>query len=55
MPANVEPFPSTVHHSDITESDRERWRQIGFEQIAAGHVAVLILAGGQVRTAINLI
>jgi UDP-N-acetylglucosamine pyrophosphorylase len=48
-PANVEPFPSVVHRSDVSQQDKERWNSIGYTEIASGRVAVLILAGGQVR------
>jgi UDP-N-acetylglucosamine/UDP-N-acetylgalactosamine diphosphorylase len=36
-----------VKQSQITDDDRKRWLALGFNEIANGHVALLLMAGGQ--------
>ncbi|KAH7104954.1 UDP-N-acetylglucosamine diphosphorylase [Auriculariales sp. MPI-PUGE-AT-0066] len=48
-PAKVEPLPEDALDStlDATKDDVQRWRAAGLDAIAKGHVAVLLMAGGQ--------
>jgi UDP-N-acetylglucosamine/UDP-N-acetylgalactosamine diphosphorylase len=36
-----------VKQSQITDEDRKRWLALGYNEIANGHVALLLMAGGQ--------
>jgi UDP-N-acetylglucosamine/UDP-N-acetylgalactosamine diphosphorylase len=49
-PAGVEIRPMVdeiVKQSQITDEDRKRWLAIGYNEIASGHVALILMAGGQ--------
>lgn len=35
--------------TDVTPEDKKRWLSIGYQEIAEGHVALLLMAGGQVQ------
>jgi len=47
---NVKPFTGAVQMPEPSSAEYERWNERGIAEIALGRVAVLVLAGGQVRT-----
>ena len=45
--SSITPFPGVVDLASASASDRAEWERVGYELIASGKVAVLLLAGGQ--------
>ena len=43
----VKPLPKVVTQDQLNETEKARLTHLGYEEICAGHVAVLLLAGGQ--------
>ncbi len=44
----ITPMKDITKLSDVTPEDKKRWLSIGYQEIADGHVALLLMAGGQV-------
>jgi UDP-N-acetylglucosamine pyrophosphorylase len=45
----IKPMKDITKLTDVTPEDKKRWLSIGYQEIAEGHVALLLMAGGQVQ------
>jgi UDP-N-acetylglucosamine/UDP-N-acetylgalactosamine diphosphorylase len=43
----IKPMKDITKLTDVTPEDKKRWLSLGYQEIAEGHVALLLMAGGQ--------